>query len=128
MPNSDDEPDPPSRTSAALAEVERVIKATQQRALQLFSERGVVEGNAVNKWLAAEREPGWPATEFVEHEAKYVLRIALPGVDPDTLKLTAKARELTVLNRGGDNVTASLHNGVLTIVAPKTGVSTPSPQ
>ena len=143
------------RTLTAFTEVERVLKTTQRRALQLFSERGVVDGKALNDWMGRERETVWPTTEFEERETEHVLRIALPGVELNTIELTAGPRELVIRTKSGidrsrpgndlaahrarsrgrsrdvwrraslpvdfraENVKATLHNGVLTIVAPK---------
>ena len=119
---------------AAIAEVERLLEATQRRALQLFSERGVLDWTLLNEWLDAEGGSCGPATEFEERETEYLLRIALPGFDADT-EFASEPRQLVVRARreGGkrrrraalpptfraETVKATLHNGVLTLIAPK---------
>jgi HSP20 family molecular chaperone IbpA len=129
---------------AAIAEVERLLEATQRRALRLFGERGVLDWILLNEWLDAGAGSCGPATEFEERETQYVLRIALPGVDPAS-ELASEPRELVIRSRreGGkrtrsgapdrtgrrpaalppgfrpETVKATLHNGVLTLIVPK---------
>lgn len=143
MLNGDGKKGASPATLAAFAEVEQVLKTTQRSALQLFGERGVVDGRALNEWLTAERDTGWPATEFVERETEYLLRIALPGVDPSTIELSTEPRELIIRTKNStdksarsrardlwrrrdlpvdfrsENAKATLDNGILTIIAPK---------
>ena len=129
---------------AAIAEVERLLEATQRRALQLFSERGVLDWALLTEWLDAEGGNCGPATEFEERETEYVLRIALPGFDagaefaPEPRQLVIRARRdggrhtrSAKADRTGhrraalppnfraETVKATLHNGVLTLIAPK---------
>ena len=134
------------RALEAIAEVERLLEATQRRALRQFSERGVLDWTLLNEWMDAESAACRPATEFEERETEYVLRIALPGLEPTGPDGAAKPRQLVIRTRHeGDRrtrsvtadrpatrravppvfrpetVKATLRNGVLTLSAPKAG-------
>ena len=141
------------RALAAIAEVERLLEATQRRALRQFSERGVLDWTLLNEWMDAESAACRPATEFEERETEYVLRIALPGFEPAGSDPVAEARHLVIRTRreGGrrirsattdrpatrramppvfrpETVKATLHNGVLILSAPKAeGAALPLP-
>lgn len=130
---------------AAIAEAERLLEVAQRRALQLIGERGVLDWTLLSEWLDAQGAARGPATEFEERETEYVLRIALPGFDP--AELATEPRELVIRSkreRGKRNASvtadptghrpaalppffrpetakATLHNGVLTLIARKTG-------
>jgi len=88
------------RTLAAIAEVERAIEETRRSALTLLYERRVVDGGTLNAWLTSEPEDCWPASRWVERDAEYELRIALPGFDPRTVELTGKPQQLLIEARG----------------------------
>ncbi|MBS0393581.1 MAG: Hsp20/alpha crystallin family protein [Proteobacteria bacterium] len=75
---------------------ERMMEAIQQRAYELASGRGFGAGRALDDWLAAERECGWPASELVERDQDYVLSVALPGVEPADIAVTATPRALYI--------------------------------
>ena len=131
---------------AAIAEVERLLEAAQRRALQLIGERGVLDWILLTEWLDAQGATREPVAEFEERENEYVLRIALPGFDP--AKPATEPRELVIRSKrergkrssGRPDTTArrpaalppffrpettkaTLHNGVLTLIARKTAGS-----
>ncbi len=137
---------------AAIAEVERLLEAAQRRALQLIGERGVLDWILLTEWFDAQGGTRGPATEFEERETEYVLRIALPGLDP--AEPAAEPRELVIRSKreGGkrtrsgtpdrtgrrsaalppyfrpETVKATLYNGVLTLIARKSaGTVVPLP-
>ena len=139
---------------AAIAEVERLLEATQRRALRQFSERGVLDWTLLNEWMDAESAALRPATELEERETEYVLRIALPRFEPTGgSDPVAEPRQLVIRTRreGGrrirsattdrpatgrampplfrpETVKATLHNGVLILSAPKAaGAALPLP-
>ena len=138
---------------AAIAEVERLLEATQRRALRQFGERGVLDWTLLIEWMDAESAACRPATEFEERETEYVLRIALPGFEPTGSDPAADPRQLVIRTRreGGrrirsaatdrpatlravppvfrpETVKATLHNGILILSAPKAaGAALPLP-
>ena len=88
------------KAPAAIAEVERLLEAAQRRALQLIGERGVLDWILLTEWFDAQGGTRGPATEFEERETEYVLRIALPGLDPaEPAGRTTRTRE-SLLTRG----------------------------
>jgi len=84
------------RTLPAFAEAERMFEQIRRRAYELCGLRGFGPGRALDDWLAAEREFSWPATELVEREQDFVLSVALPGVEPADVALTATPRALVI--------------------------------
>jgi HSP20 family protein len=84
------------RALPVFAEVEQVLDRMRLRAYELFAGRGFEEGHALDDWLAAEHEICWPAAEFVENDADFVLSLALAGFEPDDIAVTATPRELIV--------------------------------
>ncbi len=161
MPDADNKKKRPEHAVlAAIAEVERVIEETRRHALKLFSQRRVVDGGTLNEWLTSEPEDCWPASCWVERDAEYELKIALPGFDPRKVELTGMPQQLVIEARGktpdsrepagergvagtvcnrrlrrhvdlpvdfrANTARATLHDGVLTIVAPKVGAAAAS--
>ena len=120
-----------SRNLTVFSEVDRLMEQVCQEAYELFAGRGYVDGSDLADWLAAERQVFSPDTEIVETEADYEVRVALTGVEPADIGVTATPRELivkttAVLRRVHlpaditlERLTASFSNGLLTIIAPK---------
>lgn len=79
-----------------FAEVEDVLKRVSDRAFTLFANRGFKTGMELDDWFRAEREICWPAAELSEEETEFVLKVELPGFDPDDITVTANPRELIV--------------------------------
>jgi HSP20 family molecular chaperone IbpA len=124
---------------AALTETERVIENTRRDALSLFHSRGVIDRAALAKWVSGARDACWHVTDIVEHDASFVISIALPGVDPEFVELTRGPRHLVIRTRSGtqagaahvlqrldlpvdlssERVQAELRQGALVITAPK---------
>jgi HSP20 family protein len=84
------------RSLPVFEDVERMLQRIRGRAFEMFQERGLGAGRALDDWLAAEREICWPATEFVERDADYTLAMALAGFEPADIAVTATPRELIV--------------------------------
>jgi HSP20 family molecular chaperone IbpA len=84
------------RTLPAFVEAEHMVQEVQQRACELFAERGFGHGRALDDWLSAERELCWPAAEVADNDEEYVVSVALPGFEAGEIKVTAAPRELTV--------------------------------
>jgi HSP20 family molecular chaperone IbpA len=77
-------------------QVEKLMERIQQRAYELFADRGFLPGSALADWLAAEREICWPAAELSESEQEFQLSVALPGFEPGQVSVAATPRELIV--------------------------------
>jgi HSP20 family protein len=84
------------RPVPVFEEAQRMLQKIEQRAFELYVERGSGVGRALDDWLAAERELGWPASEFAEHAHDYTIAVALPGFEPADVGVTATSRELVV--------------------------------
>jgi HSP20 family molecular chaperone IbpA len=84
------------RALPIFEQVEKLTGRIEQRAYELFTNRGFAPGNALGDWLAAEREICWPAAELSEREQEFVLSVALPGFEPGQVSVAATPRELMV--------------------------------
>lgn len=84
------------RALPVFTEIEQLLDRIRQRAYALFEGRGFGDGHALDDWLEAEKEICWPAAEFVERDAEFVLNVALAGFEPDDIAVTATPRELIV--------------------------------
>lgn len=84
------------RTLPVFAEFDNLIGRIRDRAYELFAGRGFSNGHALEDWVAAEKEFGWPAAELVERDDAFSLRVALPGFKRRDVTVTAGPRELTV--------------------------------
>lgn len=78
-------------------ELERVWNDTRQRAYQLFQQRGGATGFEVDDWLRAERDLLWlPQAELVEDDSQFRLQLAVPGIQPGNLRVTALPQSIIV--------------------------------
>ncbi len=84
------------RSLPVFAELETLTEKIRRRAFELFSERGFAEGDEFNDWYRAEREICWPASELVENDDGYELKLELAGFDAGDITVTATPRELVV--------------------------------
>jgi HSP20 family protein len=90
VPTSED------RTLPIFAEFDEMLDRVRDRAYSLFCTRGCDDGHALEDWLTAERELCLPAAELAEQDAEFELNVALPGFEPDEIKVTATPRELII--------------------------------
>jgi HSP20 family protein len=88
--------DEADRTLPVFAEFDEIMDRVRNRAYDFFCERGRSDGNALDDWLAAEREIGYPEAELAEQDSEYALNVALPGFDSDEISVTATPRELII--------------------------------
>lgn len=80
-----------------LAEAEENLRQIRQRAFDYFQRRGQELGNDWDDWLRAEREVVWsPHAEMFESPLAIVLRVAVPGFNARSLKVTATPQSLLV--------------------------------
>jgi HSP20 family protein len=84
------------RSLPVFAEFDEILDRLRDRAYGFFCTRGGGEGHALDDWLAAERQLGWPATELAEQDGEYELSVALPGFEPGEINVTATPRELII--------------------------------
>ena len=95
-------------------DLDRMRELITQRAYDLFVANGGRLGRELDDWLAAEQELVWkPAIELREKDNEFILKIAVPGVDPKDLDieitpedLLVKAETLKELNDGKGNLYA----------------------
>lgn len=84
-------------TAILLDEVNPMLDEVERRAFDFFLSRGAGTGHALDDWLRAERETlGIPPAELIDTPAAFVLRMALPGLLPGEIEVTATPRELVV--------------------------------
>ncbi len=88
------------RALPIFEEVEELLRQIQERAFNIATGRGRRRGSALQDWLGAEREFCWTAAELVERDQDFVLSIALPGLEPGNVDVTATPRELIVRAKG----------------------------
>ena len=69
-------------------EIEQIQKRVTERAYDLFRNRGVALGAALNDWLVAERQTIWkPPVEICQKDNQFVIEAALAGVEPRQLDI-----------------------------------------
>ncbi len=83
------------RSLPVFGELDELYDRIRERAYERFRVRGI-GGRALDDWLEAEREICWPATELVEEDDEFEVKVALAGFKPDDIELTATPRELIV--------------------------------
>ncbi len=82
---------------AGFVEVENTIEKIQQRAFNLFEQRGGLPGLDWDDWLLAEHDVfGASSAELLENDKELKLRIAIPGLEPKDVTATATPKILIV--------------------------------
>jgi HSP20 family protein len=89
VPSTDD------RTLPVFGEIDDLFDRIRERAFERFRVHGI-GGRELEDWLEAEREVCWPASELVEEDDEFEVKIALAGFKPGDIELTATPRELIV--------------------------------
>ena len=75
----------------------KLFNELQQRAFNLFQERGGGDGMALEDWFRAERELlEIPASEMTEDEKEVHVRAAVPGLKAKDIEVTATPREIII--------------------------------
>lgn len=75
----------------------KLFDELQQRAFNLFQERGGGDGDALDDWFRAERELlEIPASEMTEDEKEIHVRAAVPGLRAKDIEVTATPREIII--------------------------------
>lgn len=88
----------PETTSQTLLEqVEAITDSIRKRAFHLFQNRGGENGWDLDDWLQAEQDLVWsPASELVDDEKEFRVRIALPGFDAKDIQVSAMPDALVI--------------------------------
>jgi HSP20 family molecular chaperone IbpA len=85
------------RTIPVFEDLDRLLDKVQQRAYELFEQRGATLGRELDDWLTAERETlGCPAAEVADCGKDYQIQIALAGYDPGEIEVAVTPREILV--------------------------------
>jgi HSP20 family protein len=78
-------------------ELDKIREHVTKRAYDLFIENGGQFGRDLDDWLKAEQELIWkPAIDLAEENDEFVLKIAIPGVDPKALDIEVTPDDLLV--------------------------------
>jgi HSP20 family molecular chaperone IbpA len=78
-------------------DLDRMRELITRRAYDLFVANGGCLGRELDDWLAAEKELVWkPAIELREKDNEFILKIAVPGVDPKDLGIEITPEDLLV--------------------------------
>jgi HSP20 family protein len=89
--------DPAKQTLPIFADITKRFDVVRKRAHELFENRGSELGQALQDWLAAEREVfGWTAAELSEKENAYQVEFTLAGFDAKDVQVTATPSEIIV--------------------------------
>jgi HSP20 family molecular chaperone IbpA len=85
------------QTVPVFEDLDRLLGKVQQRAYELFKQRGATLGRELDDWLTAERETlGCPPTEVADRGKDFEIKIALAGYDPSEIEVTVTPREILV--------------------------------
>lgn len=85
------------RQLPVFQELSARMDAVREKAFDLFRERGMSSGRALDDWIAAERSIlGRTAAEFKEVDGAYQVDLTLPGFTPKEVELVATPSELIV--------------------------------
>ncbi len=80
-----------------LAESEAITRSIRERAFNIFQSRNGWGGSDLDDWLEAERDTVWsPASELVDGEKEFKVRIAVPGFDSKDIQVSALPDALVV--------------------------------
>jgi HSP20 family protein len=78
-------------------DLEKMREQVTRRAYDLFVANGGRFGRELDDWLTAEQELVWkPAIELREKDNEFILKIAVPGVDPKDLDIEITTEDLLV--------------------------------
>jgi len=87
----------PKEKPPAFAEVEKTVEKIQERAFNFFEHRGGLPGLDWYDWLLAEHDVlGASSAELLESDKELKLKIAVPGVEPKDITVTATPETLIV--------------------------------
>jgi HSP20 family protein len=78
-------------------EMHKLHTKVAQRAYEIFEKSGVPFGRELDHWLAAESELTWkPPIELSERDGHFLLKAAIPGIDPNDIDLRVTPDDLLI--------------------------------
>jgi HSP20 family protein len=84
-------------TPSLMAKLENAAECVRQRAHEIFEQRRGECSCATEDWLKAERETLlMPEAKMSEKEGKFFIEVAVPGFDPEDVRITTAENELIV--------------------------------
>jgi HSP20 family protein len=88
----------PGKTGSSLqTEIEALFDKIREKAFEIFQRKGGADGHDIDDWLEAEREfLCCPASELVETEKQFEIRVAAPGFEPKDIEVTASPDAIIV--------------------------------
>jgi HSP20 family molecular chaperone IbpA len=89
------------RAQSILDQLEQVQRQIAERAFGLFKIRGGALGQALEDWLAAERDTVWkPPVELVEKDGEFLVEAAIGGVSPKDMDVRITPTEVLIQGNG----------------------------
>ncbi|HET9129577.1 MAG TPA: DUF2934 domain-containing protein, partial [Terriglobia bacterium] len=88
---------PTRKTESIFDELRQMEERIMKRAFEIFDGNGHVDGKDLDDWLQAERELTWkPAIDLKEQDDKFLLQVAMPGVDSKNINIQVTPQEILV--------------------------------
>jgi HSP20 family protein len=88
---------PTRKTESILDELRQMDERITKRAFEIFDGNGHIDGKDLDDWLRAERELTWkPAIDLKEQEDKFLLQVAMPGVESKDINIQVTPEEILI--------------------------------
>ena len=88
---------PIKKTESIFDELQQMHDRIMKRAFEIFDGNGHTFGRDLENWLQAERELVWkPSIELEEKDNKFLLQVALPGVESKDIDIEVTPEEILV--------------------------------
>ena len=88
---------PIKKSESLFDELKQMQSRIMKRAYEIFDANGHVFGRDLDDWLKAEEELVWkPAIELEEKDNKFLLQIAVPGVESKNIDIEVTPEEILV--------------------------------
>jgi HSP20 family protein len=88
---------PIKKTQSIFDELQQMHGQIMKRAYEIFDGNGHSFGRDLENWLQAERELAWkPSIELEEKDNKFLLQVALPGVESKDIDIEVTPEEILV--------------------------------
>jgi HSP20 family protein len=85
------------KVESIVDEIEKLHAQVARRAHEIFEKSGVMFGNDLDNWLAAETELTWkPSIELSEEDNRFVVKVAVPGVNPEDINVRVTPDDLLI--------------------------------
>lgn len=85
------------KVQSIVDKLDEIHDQINQRAYQIFERNGMRNGYALSDWLAAEAEVTWqPSVELAEVADGFVVRAALPGLNPKDIDVRVTPDHLLI--------------------------------